>query len=118
LGKWQGQFRSGKPAEQLKTSSSGQIPFDLGESSIVLATAWEDNHMDNALSPQIQEELSPLQDILEFLWKHHKKIDTQIVGHTVEFDVQNKKWKVARAKATCLQINTEKKSTCLFPVCI
>ena len=74
--------------------------------------------MENALSPKLPGELSPLQDILEFLWKHHKKIDTRIMGHTVEFDVQNKKWNVAGDKATCLQINADKKSTCLFPVCI
>ena len=108
LGIWRGLFRSGKKAEQLATSPSNHIPFNLGAASVVLASAWEDCEREIALSPQFQKEPSTLQDFLEFLLQHHKKIDTQIVCHAVELDAQNKKWKVVSTKAACMPINTRR----------
>ena len=119
LGIWRGLFRSGKKAEQLATSPSNHIPFNLGAASVVLASAWEDCEEEIALSPQFQKEPSTLQEFLEFLLQHHKKIDKKIhefllqlprvlVCHAVELDAQNKKWKVVSTKAACMPINTRR----------
>lgn len=113
MGKFVGAFRSGKHAEDL-SGSLGQIPFKLDGDSLVLCSAWEDKECLQALTPQTSTEPMSVSNFLEYLWKNHNKIDTQIIAHTCTFDDTNKTWKVAQSKAACLQIDIEKKSTYSF----
>ena len=113
MGKFAGQFRSGKAAEEA-AGTLGQIPFKLDADSLVICSAWEDKECLQALTPQFSTEPVPVSSFLEFLWKNHNKIDTQIIAHSCNFDDKNRKWKVVQAKAACLQIDVEKKSTYSF----